>query len=138
MTITEKSAYLKGLAEGLNLDESKPESKIIKALLDVIEDLALTVSDLEDELSLVGEQVDAVDEDLDELESYVYDECADDECDCDCCDDDDYFEVECPACHEVISVDEGVLESGGIDCPNCGASLDFEFDEDDEEEESDN
>ncbi|MBR6594015.1 MAG: hypothetical protein IKK83_02370, partial [Clostridia bacterium] len=54
------------------------------ALLDLVDDMALSVCDLEDELALVGEQVDAVDEDLDALESYVYD---DDDCDC-CCDDD--------------------------------------------------
>ena len=139
MTLTEKAAYIKGLAEGLGLDASKPETKIINALLDIIDDLSLTVSDLEDELVLVGEQVDAVDEDLDALESYVYD---DDDCDCDCdcgcCDDDEFFEVECPACGEVINVDEGILESGSIECPNCGENLEFDIEyEDDDEEEDD-
>ena len=32
MNVTEKSAYLKGLAEGLGLDPQKPETKIINAL----------------------------------------------------------------------------------------------------------
>lgn len=141
MTLTEKAAYIKGLAEGLGLDESKPETKIINALIDVIDDLSLAVSDLEDELVLVGEQVDAVDEDLDALESYVYD---DDDCDCDCdcdccCDDDEeeFFEVECPACGEVINVDEGILECGSIECPNCGENLEFdiEYEDDDEDDE---
>lgn len=136
MTLTEKAAYIKGLAEGLALDESKPETKIINALIDIIDDLSLAVADLEDELVLVGEQVDAVDEDLDALESYVYD---DDDCDCDCCcddcdDEDDFFEVECPACGEVINVDEGILESGSIECPNCGENLEFDIEYDDEEE----
>jgi len=140
MTLTEKAAYIKGLAEGLGLDESKPETKIINALLDIIDDLALSVSDLEDELVLVGEQVDAVDEDLDALESYVYDDddCDCDDCDCCCddCDDDEFFEVECPACGEVINVDEGILESGSIECPNCGENLEFDIEyEDDEDEE---
>lgn len=136
MTLTEKAAYIKGLAEGLALDASKPETKIINALIDIIDDLSLAVADLEDELVLVGEQVDAVDEDLDALESYVYD---DDDCDCDCCDDccddeDEFFEVECPACGEVINVDEGILESGSIECPNCGENLEFDIEYDDEEE----
>ena len=141
MTLTEKAAYIKGLAEGLGLDESKPETKIINALIDIIDDLALTVSDLEDELVLVGEQVDAVDEDLDALESYVYDDddCDCDDCDCccdDCCDEDEFFKVECPACGEVINVDEGILESGSIECPNCGENLEFdiEYEDDDDEE----
>ena len=141
MNVSEKAAYIKGLAEGLGLDESKPETKIINALIDVIDDLSLAVSDLEDELVLVGEQVDAVDEDLDALESYVYD---DDDCDCDCdcdccCDDDEeeFFEVECPACGEVINVDEGILECGSIECPNCGENLEFdiEYEDDDEDDE---
>ena len=138
MTLTEKAAYIKGLADGLNLDADKPETKIINALLDLVDDMALSVCDLEDELALVGEQVDAVDEDLDALESYVYDDddcdcCCDD--DCDCCDD-DFFEVECPACGEIINVDEGILESGSIQCPNCNENLEFdiEYDEDVDEE----
>ncbi len=140
MTLTEKAAYIKGLTEGLGLDESKPETKIINALIDIIDDLALTVSDLEDELVLVGEQVDAVDEDLDALESYVYDDddCDCDDCDCCCddCDEDEFFEVECPACGEVINVDEGILESGSINCPNCNENLEFDIEyEDDEDEE---
>ena len=85
MTVTEKVAYLKGLAEGLNLDESKPETKVIKAMMDVLDDLALSVSDLEDGVDLIS----------DELEGYVYED-LDDCCDCDdCCDDDDeeYYDV---------------------------------------------
>lgn len=135
MTLTEKAAYIKGLAEGLSLDASKPETKIINALIDLVDDIALAVSDVEDELVLVGEQVDAVDEDLDALESYVYD---DDDCDCccdDCCDDEDeFFEVECPACGEVINVDEGILESGSIECPACGENLEFDIEYDDEDD----
>ena len=137
MTLTEKAAYIKGLAEGLGLDESKPETKIINALLDIIDDLSLTVSDLEDELVLVGEQVDAVDEDLDALESYVYDDDdCDCDCDCDCCcdDEDEFFEVECPACGEIINVDEGILESGSIQCPNCNENLEFDIEYEDEDE----
>ncbi len=139
MTLTEKAAYIKGLAEGLGLDESKPETKIINALIDIIDDLSLAVSDLEDELVLVGEQVDAVDEDLDALESYVYDD-DDCDCDCDCCcddEDDEFFEVECPACGEVINVDEGILESGSIECPNCGENLEFDIEYEDDDEEDD-
>ena len=115
MTVTEKAAYLRGLASGLNLDESKPETKLINAMMDVIDDLALSVADLEDELALVTEQLDAVDEDLDSLEEFVYD----DECDCDCddCyDDDEMYEVECPACHETVEFDEDsrVIKEGKL------------------------
>lgn len=130
MTLTEKAAYLRGLAEGLNLDADKAETKMFKAIMDVIDDLALTASDTEDSIALINEQLDAVDEDLDELETYVYDEDDDDEDD-DFDDEDDYFEVECPACGEVICVDEAILEEGKINCPNCNELLEFEIEEDD-------
>ena len=128
MTLTEKVAYLKGLAEGLALDESKPEIKVINAMMDILDDLALTVCDLEDGMDLISEQLDAVDEDLDELESFVYEEL--DDCDCcdDDCDDEDYIEVECPCCGEVICVDKDILEDGSINCPKCDELLEFEFD----------
>ena len=132
MTITEKVAYLKGLAEGLALDESKPEAKLIKAMIDVLDDIALSVSDLEDGLDLFSEQLDAVDEDLDELEGYVYEDLDDCCCD-DCCDDDEdeeYYDVECPSCGEVICVDGDILDEGSINCPNCNELLEFEIDYD--------
>ncbi len=130
MTITEKVAYLKGLAEGLAIDESKPEAKLIGAIIDVLDDMALTVSDLEDGLDLFSEQLDAVDEDLDELEGFVYEDLDDCCCD-DCCDDEDeeeYYDVECPSCGEVICVDGDILEEGSINCPNCNELLEFEID----------
>jgi phage FluMu protein Com len=133
MTITEKAAFLKGLAEGLALDASKPEAKLINAIIDLLDDLTLTVSDLEDGLEILNEQVDAVDEDLDDLESYVYEE-LDEDYD----EDDDYFEIECPKCGEVVCVDEGVLEDGSINCPNCDELLEFDIDCDCEECKLDN
>lgn len=136
MTVTEKAAYLKGLAEGLNLEESKPETKLINAMIDVIDELALSVADLEDAVDMLTEQVDAVDEDLAELEDFVFEDDDDyDECDgCSGCCDDDYFEVECPACGEVICLDESVLDEESIECPACGETLEFDFDLDDEED----
>lgn len=123
MTVTEKAAFLRGLVSGLDLEENKKETKIIKAMMDVIDDLALSVSDLEDELSLVTEQLDAVDEDLDALEEVVYDDCDE------CCEDydDDMYEVECPACGEVVEFDEDSILDGSAECPNCGEKLEFDL-----------
>lgn len=134
MTISEKVAYLKGLMEGMKLDESKDEVKLTQKIIEVLEDMALTVSDLEDSVDIIGEQVDAVDEDLDTLEGYVYDDECDDDC---CCDDDDVYEVKCPKCGNMIYVDGDILDEGEIDCPSCGEKLEFDidFDEDEDEEE---
>ena len=54
MTVNEKAAYIKGLIDGLELDESKKETKVIKALVDIIDDMALSIADLEDETAEIG------------------------------------------------------------------------------------
>ena len=130
MTVTEKVAYLKGLMDGLKLDESSDETKVIKSIVDVISDIALTVSDLEDGYSELCEQIDAIDEDLDYLEQDFYEDEDDDECDC-CHDDDDdeeeyYYEVTCNKCGETLCLDEDTLLSGPINCPSCGELIEFD------------
>ncbi len=129
MTITEKVAYLKGLVEGLGMDEGTKEGRIIKAMVDVLDDMALTVSDMEDGLSEISEQVDAIDEDLEDLEKDFYgDEDYDEDEDDDEEDDDsDYYEVTCPKCGEKVYLDEELLSDGEMSCPNCGEKLEFDF-----------
>ena len=125
MTVTEKVAYLKGLVEGLDLGKDDKEKKVINAVLDVLEDLALAVSDLDDEMELVTEQLDAVDEDLADLEEVFYEELDDCDCDCDDCDD-EMYEVECPNCGEMIYFDEEIILDGEAECPACGEVLEFD------------
>ena len=142
MTITERAAYIKGLAEGLGIDESTKEGKVIKALIDAFDDMALTVSDLEAELDELTEQVETIDEDLGSLEEDYYD--LDDECDCDECgaedfEDGDIYEVCCPTCGDIVCIDSDMLEEGQTTCPNCGELLEFDLEDDGEEpEDSDN
>ncbi len=137
MTLNEKVAYIKGLADGMKLDLEKPGNKIINEMLNLLEDMAVAVTsteDLYDELSL---QVDEIDEDLASLESdyYVCDcDCDDCDDDCDCCDCDDVdddelpdYEVVCPECDAKILVDEDTLLEGEISCPNCDNILEFDF-----------
>ena len=133
MQLTEKVAYLKGLMEGLGVDDSTKEGKVLSVVLDVLSDMALTVSDLEDSLDLVGEQLEIIDEDLCQIQEDFYDD------DC-CCDDDDYdeddfddfegelYEVTCPSCGDTITVNEDMLDEGDINCPGCGELLEFDLD----------
>ena len=46
MEITEKVAYLKGLAEGMELDTEKKEGKLLAAIIDVLDDIALEIADM--------------------------------------------------------------------------------------------
>lgn len=127
MTISERVSYIKGLAEGLELGDSKQE-KLIKEIIGILDDVALAIEDIDNTCAEIGEQVDAVDEDLAAVEDYLLDE---DECeeDCDCCDcEDECYEIQCPACNETLYLDEEMLEEDGITCPNCGTDLEFDFD----------
>lgn len=129
MDICEKIAYIKGLAEGLNLDETKPEGKVLAAIIDLLGDITDEICDIEEGCEEIIEQIDAVDEDLADLESFIYEDDEDeDDCDCDCdCCDDEVYEIECPACNDVIYLDEEMLEEEGMVCPNCGTELEFDF-----------
>ena len=125
MTNTEKVAYIRGLAEGLELDDSKKEVKVLNAIIDLLDDLAMSLADLEDGYSDMADQLDAVDEDLGSLEDDFYGDDEDDEDDEDTC----YYEVTCPNCHETICLSEDIIEDGQMDCPNCGETLEFDIDE---------
>lgn len=139
MDICEKVAYIKGLAEGLNLDESTKEGKILSVVIDLLGDITEEICDIEDGCDELMEQIDAVDEDLASLEDVIYDDdcdcdcdCGcdcdcDDDCDCGCCDD-EVYEIECPACNDIIYLDEDMLAEEGMVCPNCGTELEFDFD----------
>ncbi|MCM1114630.1 MAG: hypothetical protein NC397_03950 [Clostridium sp.] len=132
METIESLGYLKGLLEGLDLDDNKKETKAIKAIVDVLTNIVEDIDDVTEGMEMLAEQIDAVDEDLAEVEDYLMDEDYDD-CDCCDCDDDDCdccdYEVECPLCGAEITVDEDTVMGGQIACPNCGEMLEFEIEE---------
>ena len=149
MTTSEKVAYLKGLAEGLGIDKETKEGRVLGAIMDILEDMAHDIEDLEENAWELGEAIDQVSDDLADIEDIVYDVDDDDDdeddedcCGC-CCDGDEgeeptFYEVTCPACENTITIDEDVLALGSIECPNCGETLEFEGVEpieDDEEDE---
>ena len=130
MTISEKVAYLKGLAEGLNLDtEKSKEGKLISVMIGILEELAMSVDDLEENALNLGEEIDVLSDDLADVESIVYDEDEDGEDY-----DDDWFEVECPTCGETLVVDDKALADGEVECPECGSRYALDLSDDDEED----
>ena len=129
MKLTEKAAYLKGLMEGLSIDTTKPEGKLLAAIIDMLDDTAATVADLEDVIDAVSDELDTIEEDLDTIEEYLLDEEEDDEFDFG--DDEVIYEVKCPTCGEIINLDEEMLDEGSTTCPKCGEELEFDETEDD-------
>ncbi len=131
MTISEKVAYLKGLAEGLDLDTQKSkEGKLISVMIGILEEVALSIEDLEENSLALGEEIDVLSDDLADVESVVFeDEDEEDE------DDEDFFEVECPTCEEPLVIDDEALAEGVIVCPNCETKFALDLSEDDEADE---
>ena len=134
MTISEKVAYLKGLAEGLDLDTMKSkEGKLISVMIGILEELAMSVEDLEENALNLGEEIDVLSDDLSDVEEVVFDEEDDDLEDYD----DDWFEVECPTCGADIMVDDEALTDGEVECPSCGTRYAMELTDDEDEESED-
>ena len=74
MTISEKSAYLKGLMDGLQLDTEKAEGKMIASIVDLLCDVTRKLTDVEDTTIAISDELDEIEEDLDAIEDYILDE----------------------------------------------------------------
>ena len=153
MTISEKSAYLKGLMDGLSLNTETDEGKMISAIVDLLGDMAKRITDIEETTIAISDELDEIEEDLDAIEDFImddeddYDEADEDEYEEDEWDEDeDYeegfdfgdedttiYEVQC-ACGNIINFDEETLEEGSIICDNCGETLEFSLEDDEDEE----
>ena len=127
MEISDKVAYLKGLAEGLNLDTDSKEGKLIAAIIDVLDDMAEKFAEVDDELCDVEDGLDAVSDDLSDVEETLYFALDDDEDDDEDDEEEECFVTTCPECEEEVYFDESVLEDGEVVCPHCGAKPEFDL-----------
>lgn len=133
MNISEKVSYIKGLAEGMKLDEATNEGKLLLAILDALTDIAYQLEEVDEDLNDMADVVGGIDETVAELEEAVYGDGDDDHCDCGC-EDEDMYEITCPKCDNSIVVDFDVIAAGEILCPNCGEPLEFDLSELEEED----
>ncbi len=160
MNLTEKSAYIKGLAEGLEFDKATKEGKILAALLELVDDLAAEVTgikqdidEIDEDLDYLNDYIEELDDDLQVVEDFLDEEIEDDcdcECDCDCdcddydcdgdcdacdcdCCDEEYFEIVCPSCGETVCFDQE-LDPETLTCPACGEKFGCIVDEEDFED----
>ena len=145
MTLNERAAYIKGLAEGMELDTASKEGKVIAALIELCSDMADEIAALDERVDTVHAYCEELDEDLGAVEEILLEEDDEDwddeddfECDGDCCNcdedcelaDEDYFEVECPACGDIVCFD-GSIDPEELTCPACGEKFECLVSEED-------
>lgn len=111
--IKEKVAYLQGLTQGLNVSDASSEGKLILNIIDVLDDMAEEIENVNMVHEDLEDYVETIDEDLTDLEEEVYEEVFDD----------DYVEVDCPFCHETVAFEAELLDDDDaveVTCPHCG------------------
>ena len=149
MELNKKAAYLQGLVDGLGIDESTKEGKIIKAMSALLGEMADAIAGMDEDLTRAYDQINDLSEELEDLEADLYeDEDAEDAEDAepeeeDAADDDDandddiasepFYEVACPNCGETVYVSEDDLDAGEANCAHCGVTFEVALEGDDEE-----
>lgn len=144
----EKAAYLKGLVEGLGIDETTKEGKVIKAMSELLYELAEAVDGIDEDVTQAYDQINDLSEELEDLEADLYeeeDEDAEDDAEADEDDEGDnadvasepYYEVACPNCGETVYVSEDDLDAGEAICPSCNVAFEVALADDEEQGEED-
>ena len=121
--LTDRAAYLRGLADGMGLDKEKNENKLVLEMLNLLDEMAQKINELDEDVGELEAYVEDVDSDLADIEDALFGD-EDDDCDCGCCDDDD-----CDCCGHYDDDEEL-----SFDCPNCGKTVlvkasDIDYDE---------
>ena len=146
MTISEKAAYLKGLADGLGIASDTKEGKLWNALNDLLSDMASEIEDLQATTLDYADALDEINEDLTYLEEITCDlEKIDDDYDEDYDDEASPCSGDCSSCFGCGGEEEEpeVMEAGSEDdaedeeiqydgvmydviCPTCGEEISFD------------
>ena len=134
MKLSEKMSYLKGLADGLKIDITTNEGRILSEMMEVLETAVMYIDDLQNQVDELTELCEDLDSDLGEVEEFLLDEeedfdGEDDDEDYDFDEDEDLYETVCPTCENTIVLADSILDEGSMKCPCCGELLEFDFDD---------
>ena len=151
MELTKKAAYLQGLVEGLGIDETTKEGKVLKAMSALLGEMADAIVGMDEDLTRAYDQINDLSEELEDLEADLYeDEDAEEDAeddteaedDADDANDDDiasepFYEVACPNCGETVYVSEDDLDAGEANCAHCGVTFEVALEGGDDDQEAD-
>lgn len=146
MKLSEQMSYLRGLVDGMEIDLTTKEGKVLGQLMEVLQAAVLYIDDLQDQVDELTELCEDLDEDLGDVEEFLIDDedeiefdddddyddddyDDDDEDDYDFDDDEDLYETVCPTCENTIVLADSILDEGSMKCPCCGELLEFDFDD---------
>ena len=157
MELSKKAAYLQGLVDGLGVDESTKEGKIIKAMSALLGEMADAIDGMDEDLSRAYDQINDLSDELEDLEADLYEDDAEDDEDAEDASEDDsdedddanddandddiasepFYEVACPNCGETVYVSEDDLDAGEANCAHCGVTFEVALEGDEEEPDED-
>ena len=133
MSLTEKTAYLRGLMDGMGLQaETSDERKLLAAIVDVLDDIAANVEANNESITSRADERDELDDAVTEREEILEDD--DDEDDEDEDDEEEVeYQLDCPECGSPIILDEDTIAGGETVCPHCNQKLSIDVGFEDEE-----
>ena len=133
MSLTEKTAYLRGLLDGMGIKaETSDEHKLLSAIVDVLDDIAANVEANNESITSLADELDELDDAVTELEEILEDD--DDEDDEDEDDEEEAeYQLDCPECGSPIILDEDTIAGGETVCPHCNQKLSIDVGFEDEE-----
>ena len=150
MELNKKAAYLQGLVDGLGIDDTTKEGKIIKAMSALLGEMAEVIESVDEDLSRAYDQINDLNDELEDLEADLYEEdedgesedAEDEDTDDDDAKDDDiasepFYEVACPNCGETVYVSEDDLDAGEANCAHCGVTFEVALEGDGEDDAED-
>ncbi len=119
-TVQEKLAYLRGLIAGAEFfGKDQMAKNIWNQLLEIIDDLGQEVAELRMAQEDMEDYVDAIDDDLAEIQEDVY---GDDLLEMD--EDEGWVDLVCPHCGDELEYDDTDLMDGDtITCSHCGRDV---------------
>ncbi len=114
--IISKVSYLSGLVDGLEINTTTKEGKVLTEIVNVLKAMAEEVDEISGSQKDMEDYIDAMDEDLSSLQDDVYDndyELFEDE-------GNNFIQLKCSNCGDDVYVDKDIIkQKEKITCPNC-------------------
>lgn len=118
--ITNRAAYLKGLADGMKIDTETDEGKLFSEIINLMGDMADELEALDEEQAFIEDKIDDLEDVVEVLGEEAFG------------DDDEVYTLVCEKCGEEIDFTADDLDDiadGNFVCPKCGEVIELDFDE---------